>query len=140
MKRPYFSFSMISEYLSALSANVVTIIPSSIPSATFMAPNKFAAADGLINKPSFNATFLTKSKHSNVSISRNRSATFPSYILGTIAVYQGMLGEWDLAEDLLRHSLDVIRQSRLGASRSIQQKIRLGHILQYNILVAWILM
>ncbi len=53
-------------------------------------------------------------------------------ILGEIGTYLRSLGELDRAEQKLREALEVVRINNLGLQREVQQKIRLGHVLQWQ--------
>ncbi|WP_374074281.1 hypothetical protein [Bdellovibrio bacteriovorus] len=51
-------------------------------------------------------------------------------VIGEMAVYLRMLGEFEKAETALEKSLKIIAKEKLGIQREVQQKIRLAHVLQ----------
>mgnify|MGYP001544167112 CR=1 FL=1 len=53
-------------------------------------------------------------------------------ILGELAVYLRIDGQLEKAEKLLREALVLIKEHDLGIGKAIQQKIRLGHVLQFK--------
>ena len=53
-------------------------------------------------------------------------------ILGELAVFLRIDGQLEKAEKLLREALVLIKEHDLGIGKAIQQKIRLGHVLQFK--------
>ncbi len=53
-------------------------------------------------------------------------------VLGELAVYLRINGSVDLAEEYLLEALSIIEKENLGRQKEVQQKIRLGHVLQFK--------
>nr|WP_295900874.1 hypothetical protein [uncultured Bdellovibrio sp.] len=51
-------------------------------------------------------------------------------IIGEMAVYLRILGDFQKAESALEKALKIIAEENLGIQREVQQKIRLAHVLQ----------
>lgn len=52
--------------------------------------------------------------------------------LGQIGVYLRRLEDLDAAESTLNEALKIISENNLGQALAVQQKIRLGHVLQWK--------
>lgn len=53
-------------------------------------------------------------------------------ILGELGVHLRSLEDLDRAQEVLLEALNIIKDHQLGIKREIQQKIRLGHVLQWK--------
>ncbi|MEK2687914.1 tetratricopeptide repeat protein [Bdellovibrio sp. GT3] len=66
------------------------------------------------------------------SLSSVKSHGKRASILGEAGVHLRCLGDLKEAEQVLREALRIVGEEQLGARREFQNKIRLGHVLQYQ--------
>jgi tetratricopeptide (TPR) repeat protein len=66
------------------------------------------------------------------TLKNSKDVKFQVKILGEMGVHLRSLNELDLAKNKLNEALKLIRSNQLGIKLEIQQKIRFGHVLQWQ--------